>query len=42
MLDDHAEADILEAHHAKSYKGIVLDCLQTRGGTITQEEKNRL
>lgn len=42
MLDDHAEADILEAHHAKSYKGIVLDSLPTRGETITQEEKNRL
>ena len=32
----------LEAHHAKSYKGIVLDSLPTRGGAITQEEKNRL
>ncbi len=42
MLDDHAETDILEAHHTKSYKGIVLDSLPTRGGTITQEEKNRL
>lgn len=26
----------------KSYKGIVLDSLPTRGGVITQEEKNRL